>query len=248
MRDYRKYTDEDVIKNALKVKSLAGLLKNLGLRAAGGNYVNMKKTLQRLDIDCSHWTGQAWNKNQQLKDWSKYSSIQHLKPHLIKERGHKCENCGLEEWLENPIPLEIDHIDGDRTNNKKENLKLLCCNCHALTPTWRGRNIEKKEKVFRYCEDCGKKISISSKSGKCSSCFNRTRTYLKISKKCYCKECKKEITKRTKTGLCLKCCSFQQRKIDRPPKEQLLKEIEETNYCAVGRKYGVTGNTVRKWL
>ena len=139
MRKYREYTDEDVIKNVSKVSSLAGLLRNLNLACAGGNYAHMKKTLQRLDIDCSHWKGQGWSKNQRLKDWSQYSKASNLKPHLVKERGHRCERCGAEEWLGSPIPLETDHVDGDRTNNEEKNLRLLCCNCHALTPTWRNR-------------------------------------------------------------------------------------------------------------
>lgn len=58
---------------------------------------------------------------------------------LINERGRACESCGLVKWMENLIPLELDHIDGNNKNNTKENLKLLCPNCHALTPTWRGR-------------------------------------------------------------------------------------------------------------
>ena len=39
-----------------------------------------------------------------------------------------------------PIPLELDHIDGDRENNSRENCRLLCANCHSQTPTFRGRN------------------------------------------------------------------------------------------------------------
>lgn len=58
---------------------------------------------------------------------------------LIRERGHVCESCKNTEWLDSPIPLELEHTDGDNNNNTKENLKLLCCNCHALTPTWRRR-------------------------------------------------------------------------------------------------------------
>jgi hypothetical protein len=138
-RHYKNYTDRDVIENAKMVKSLAGLLKSLGLVVAGGNYANMKKTLQRLKVDTSHWNGQGWNKDQQLKDWSEYSKITHLKKHLIKLKSHKCEKCNRTEWLDVPIPIEIHHIDGNRTNNSLDNLQLLCCNCHAFTDNWRGR-------------------------------------------------------------------------------------------------------------
>lgn len=139
MRNYRNYSNEDIIVYAKEVKSIAGLLKKLNLVAAGGNFANIKKRVQQLNIDTSHWTGQAWNKGQQLKDWTNYHRPRSFKKHLIKLRGHKCERCQLSEWEKNPIPLEIDHVSGDKTDNRLENLLLLCCNCHALTSTWRGR-------------------------------------------------------------------------------------------------------------
>jgi hypothetical protein len=138
-RHYRQYTDDDVISNSTKVKSIAGLLKTLSLKATGGNYSNMKRILQRLKVNTSHWTGQGWSSGEQLKDWAEYTKSAHVKPHLLRERGHKCENkkCGLTHWQGNIIPLEIHHIDGNRTNNEYKNLQLLCCNCHALTPSWK---------------------------------------------------------------------------------------------------------------
>tara|TARA_R110002153_G_scaffold80965_4_gene205550 strand:- start:17972 stop:18415 length:444 start_codon:yes stop_codon:yes gene_type:complete len=139
MRKYREYTDEDIIAHAKDVKSIAQLLVKLDLKVAGGNYAHIKKNLQRLNVDCSHWTGQGWNKDQQTKDWSSYSKVSSIKPHLIRDRSHTCENCLLSEWMGETITLEVDHINGDRTNNDKSNLKLLCCNCHALTPTWRNK-------------------------------------------------------------------------------------------------------------
>jgi 5-methylcytosine-specific restriction endonuclease McrA len=65
---------------------------------------------------------------------------------LISERGHKCEMCGNAEWLGHKITLELEHTDGNRQNNTKDNLKLLCPNCHSVTPTWRGRNKNKGQK------------------------------------------------------------------------------------------------------
>jgi hypothetical protein len=82
-----------------------------------------------------------WNKGNYSNVQFVYSGNGNHKSALIQERGHKCEGCGLTEWKSQPIPLELEHIDGDNKNNTKENLQLLCCNCHALTPTWRGRNI-----------------------------------------------------------------------------------------------------------
>ncbi|MGB7338353.1 MAG: HNH endonuclease signature motif containing protein, partial [Phototrophicaceae bacterium] len=59
---------------------------------------------------------------------------------LLETREYKCEICGLSEWLNQPIPLELDHIDGDPDNNVESNLRLICPNCHALTDTYKGAN------------------------------------------------------------------------------------------------------------
>lgn len=55
-----------------------------------------------------------------------------------------CAGCGGTAWQGEPIPLELDHTNGDRTDNRLENLRLLCPNCHALTPTYRGRNVARR--------------------------------------------------------------------------------------------------------
>lgn len=64
---------------------------------------------------------------------------------LLREgyKEHKCENCGLTEWLGQPIPLELHHKDGNRNHNEIENYQLLCPNCHAFTDSYRGKNSTK---------------------------------------------------------------------------------------------------------
>lgn len=138
-RKYRNYTDDQIILYSKEVKSIAGLLKKLGLKPAGGNYDNMRRKVSQLKINTSHWTGQGWNKNQRTKAWKKYVGNAHIKIHLINERGHKCESCFLTTWCDKLIPIELHHIDGDRTNNNKENLQLLCPNCHSQTDNFRNR-------------------------------------------------------------------------------------------------------------
>ena len=136
---YRNYTNEQIIENAKNVKSMAGLLRTLGLKPAGGNFNSIKRKIALLNIDCSHWTGSLWSKGESVKDWCDYKKNARLKQHLLKSRGHACEGCGLATWKDNPIPIELHHIDGNSINNIESNLQLLCPNCHFLTPNFRNR-------------------------------------------------------------------------------------------------------------
>jgi 5-methylcytosine-specific restriction endonuclease McrA len=63
-----------------------------------------------------------------------------IRKKIIFEQEGKCNNCGIYEWLGKLITLEIDHKDGEKKNNARENLEGLCPNCHSQTKTWRGRN------------------------------------------------------------------------------------------------------------
>ncbi|MCA9748395.1 MAG: HNH endonuclease, partial [Romboutsia sp.] len=163
---YRNYTEQDIINNAAKVKSLSALLKSLGLRVAGGNFNNMKRKLQHLNINTEHWTGQAWCKEEQLKDFSEYTSYKSIKPHIIKLRGHKCEKCNNTHWFKKKITLEIHHIDGNRTNNEENNLQLLCPNCHSQTKNWRNKANGIKVKIncqtFNSITSAAKEFNVST--------------------------------------------------------------------------------------
>ncbi len=59
---------------------------------------------------------------------------------VFEDQNYCCNNCGLSEWMNKPITLELEHKDGNNKNNSRENLEGLCPNCHSLTDTWRGRN------------------------------------------------------------------------------------------------------------
>ncbi len=135
---FRKYyTEEQVRESAASSTSLAGFLRGLGLAPRGHNYDTGRSLVERYGLDISHWTGQAWSRGKLLKEEGGYARPAQIKRHLISVRGHACESCGLDTWLDKPITLELDHIDGDRSNNLYNNLRLLCPNCHSQTPTWR---------------------------------------------------------------------------------------------------------------
>ena len=147
----RKYTLEE-LKDALATSiSYRQILDKLGVTPAGGNYETLRKAIAHFNLDTSHLKGQGWNKGKKvgpkrpIEDYlsNKYSCTSHrLRQRLLKENFFepKCYNCEKTEWLGSPIPLELEHIDGNHQNNTLNNLTLLCPNCHALTSTYRGKN------------------------------------------------------------------------------------------------------------
>jgi hypothetical protein len=152
----RKYTDEQLTIAVQGSTSIRQVLGKLGLVEAGGNYVVVRSRIQMLNLDTSHFAGKAWRRgntapvvsakdlSELLKKGSRVQSYK-LKKRLLAEslKVLKCESCGQVEWLNQPIPLELDHINGDVTDNRLVNLRLLCPNCHALTETYRGKKLAK---------------------------------------------------------------------------------------------------------
>ncbi len=131
----------DIVKNSKSFREVAGKLGYV--KDGGGTITSMHKMCVELNIDTSHFLGQAWNKENYdydlfTENYRKKNGSTTLKP-LIKLRGQKCECCGLTEWLNQPITLEIHHINGDHNDSRLENLQLLCPNCHSYTPNWRRR-------------------------------------------------------------------------------------------------------------
>lgn len=72
---------------------------------------------------------------------------------VIEQQQGQCNHCHLKEWNGVSIPLEVDHINGDRTDHRRENLEAICPNCHALTPTWRGRGQRTEGKGMKELSD-----------------------------------------------------------------------------------------------
>ena len=73
--------------------------------------------------------------------------IENRRRRVFEEQDYCCNKCGISEWQGCKIPLELEHKDGNSTNNVRENLEGLCPNCHSITDTWRGRNKPSKNGV-----------------------------------------------------------------------------------------------------
>jgi 5-methylcytosine-specific restriction endonuclease McrA len=69
-----------------------------------------------------------------------------LKARLLREglKDGRCESCGIDEWMGKPLSKQLHHVNGDGTDNRLENLQLLCGNCHAQTDNWGGRGVRRK--------------------------------------------------------------------------------------------------------
>ena len=146
-----KYSKEQLIEAVKASTSMRQILLKLNVAPYGGNYDVLRKALQHFNLDTSHFKGQAWNKGKQLPrkrlldDYltnkifiQSYKLRNRLLSDGIMER--RCCNCELTTWQNLPIPLELDHINGNNQDNRLKNLRLLCPNCHALTPTYRSKN------------------------------------------------------------------------------------------------------------
>ena len=145
-RNFTKEQIEEIVASSVSNREVA---RKLGYaQDGGGTMASLKKMYEELQIDTSHFKGQGWNKDNYNYDafteFSYKKNGSSTAKALITLRGQKCEKCGIETWLDQPINLEVHHRDGDRTNNSLNNLMLLCPNCHSYTNTF-ARKGDKRE-------------------------------------------------------------------------------------------------------
>lgn len=150
----QSWTDEQLRAAILNCKSYRAVIFALGLVPAGGNYVQVQARIRALELDVSHFTGMGWSKGKRYHNSSRKSLGALLRvgsgvqSYKLKQRLYevnikqpKCELCSWAQMSEDGrIPVELDHINGNHQDNRLENLRILCPNCHSLQSTHRGRN------------------------------------------------------------------------------------------------------------
>lgn len=153
-------SEQEVLEAVRAPRSLAQVLAKLGIRQSGGTQATLKRRLQSMGANTSHLLGAGWRRGSRFPVTPPRPIEEFLvdgrlvKTHALKNRlvraglkEGRCEICGRDTWNDGPIPLELDHINGRRDDNRLTNIRLLCPNCHAQTPTYRGRNIGTHERL-----------------------------------------------------------------------------------------------------
>lgn len=154
-RAWQPVSAPDLAAAVARSDSLASLSRSIGWGDSPQAQKRVKAQVVAAGLDTSHFLGQAWRRGstesvsrarpleEVLVAGCTPGSTAGLRKRLLEEGvlPAECSACGRDEWEGRPIPLELDHISGDRTDNRLDNLRLLCPNCHAQTDTYRGRNI-----------------------------------------------------------------------------------------------------------
>lgn len=143
-----RFSDEEFTQLVVQSPSKRELIVKGGWVISGSSYTLVNDRIKKLGLDTSHMLGQAINRgsvSNKRRPISEYLvkapcpiGNSRLKRRLWEEglKDRKCETCGVTEWMGKPAPFEMDHKNGDKNDNRLQNLRILCCNCHAQTPTW----------------------------------------------------------------------------------------------------------------
>jgi len=225
------FTESQLREAVAASMSFAETLRRIGLRPAGGNFATVKKYAVRWQIPFDHFGpggragyprgGVTPRPLEEILVIGSTYSRSNLKARLY-QAGIKqpvCELCGQDEiWQGKRMSMILDHINGDATDNRLENLRLVCPNCNATLETHCGRNKPRGRPPIA-CAWCHETFrAANAKQRFCSrACAAAHSAPLR-------------------------------RQAERPPTKELLQLVQERGYETVGRMFGVSGNAIRKWL
>jgi hypothetical protein len=190
----KTYTKEQFIKAVQASFSIRQTLDHLGLSTTGQSYRSFYKSVKEWNVDYAHFSRSKWRTStitssriKPIEEYlilydgrdSNYPSSGSVKKRLYKEslKEPKCELCNITEWNGFELSFHLDHINGQPWDNRLENLRIVCPNCHSQTETYGGKNKErivrtKRINEKRYnCINCNDPVLKSNT--KCIVCHHR---------------------------------------------------------------------------
>ena len=219
--NYSKDELNEIVKKSYSIKEV---IKKLGYKTSNGSNSNtVMKRIKKYNISTEHFTYKTRidrNKDNVFCINSTATQATLRKWYKKISDDSLCEICGQDKiWNDKPLSMTLDHIDGDNHNNELSNLRWICPNCGSQLPTFAGRN-NKKRIDYIPVKDRKRKKKI------CPVC---------------------NINEINKSSKMCKDCRMKENRLSWPSKEDLEKLIYEKSFVQIGKIYGVTDNTVRKW-
>ena len=234
-----KITDE-MLADAVRISfSFAEVMRILGLKGVGGNHTHYSRRAKNLQLDMSHFTGQLWSKGKTLPKkrvaenilvdrtetkGSRQKSSMLTRALLEISIPHCCDKCGqLPEWLGFPLTLDVDHINENWLDDRRENLRFLCPNCHSQF----SRHLLEPKKI------------VTRK-------YVKPKHEFKINKPCLC--CHNPV-KSNKNDYCSYECAKKSQEHNDWSSIDLVKLVETDNhsFVSLSKIYEVSDNTIKKW-
>ena len=148
-----KLPDDEFIQIITNSSSCANAMRKMGFTCTAGNARNtVTRRISELNLDISHWDDKTKNAHAAILTahdeyfaLNTYHSGGYTRKRILKYNllPYKCVFCGNTGiWQGRPLQLQVDHINGDHTDNRLENLRFLCPNCHTQTDTFAGKNVK----------------------------------------------------------------------------------------------------------
>ncbi len=253
-----KYPKDKLMLVVAKSHSVVEVLKHLGITSKSGNmHAYITSLIRKYEIDCSHFKNRSHHIPTSKRH---FSEILILRSDGTRQRSHVLRrallDAGIEErckcglgpiWNDKPLRLHVDHEDGNSSDDRIDNLRFLCPNCHSQTETYAKTKTSLAKN--RVCS-CGNKLNQRNKSGLCFICVPKYGTEILWPAKTNgsiktCVTCGNVVSRKSVSGLCRSCAH---KPIAPSINKDILNDlIWKMPATKIAERYGVSDKTISKW-